>query len=132
MKEVFSMSKHELEKHRILSAVQNKEISQIKGAEILQLSTRQIRNLLYKLDSEGPKGLISKKRGKTSNRSFPSKFKNEILEIIQQNYSDFGPTLVKEKLFEKHQITISSETLRSWMTEAHYWSPKIKKGIYIV
>ena len=127
MKEVFNMSKQELEKYRVLSAIQNKEISQIKGAEILELTTRQVRNLLGNLNLEGPEGLISKKRGKPSNRCFLPKFKNEVLRIIQQNYLDFGPTLVKEKLFEKHQITISIETLRSWMTEAHYWNPKQRK-----
>jgi transposase InsO family protein len=127
MEEVLEMSNKELERFRILSAIKDKQISQIQGAQMLNLSTRQIHNLLKTLTILGPKGLISKKRGKSSNRSFNAKFKQEILSIIHHHYSDFGPTLIKEKLLEKHLIKISDETLRSWMIEANMWIPKQRK-----
>ena len=127
MEEILEMSNKELEYYRVLSMIKSKQLSQLKGAELLALSTRQVRNLLNKLETVGPKGLISKKRGKPSNRSYPPKFKHKVLSIIEKHYNDFGPTLIQEKLQEKHQCIISIETLRSWMTEAHVWIPKQRK-----
>ena len=37
---------------------------------------------------------------------------------------DFGPTLAGEKLVERHQIAVSKETLRHWMTEAGIWTSR--------
>lgn len=127
MEEVLTMSNKELERYRILNAVIDKQIKQNKGAELLKLSTRQVRNLIKDLKIHGPKALISKKRGKKSNRAYQSNFKQKILHIISHNYEDYGPTLAGEKLLEKHQIRVSNETLRTWMTETNIWIPKQRK-----
>jgi hypothetical protein len=46
------------------------------------------------------------------------------IELIREHYSDFGPTLAREKLIERHQIAVSKETLREWMTEAGIWTSR--------
>lgn len=129
MEELVEMSTKELERYQILEAIKNKHITQAKGATLLKLSTRQVRNLMRQMVLNGPKSLRSKKRGKASNRCYPLQFKRQILHLIEQNYEDFGPTLVSEKLFEKHQIKLSDETLRQWMIESHLWVPKQRAKI---
>ena len=44
-----------------------------------------------------------------------------MLELVRQNYRDFGPTLASEALLERHSIEVSRETLRKWMVEAGLW-----------
>ena len=44
-----------------------------------------------------------------------------VLELVRQNYRDFGPTLAAEVLLERHGIEVSRETLRKWMVEADVW-----------
>ena len=44
-----------------------------------------------------------------------------MLELVRQNYRDFGPTLAAEVLLERHGIKVSRETLRKWMVEAGVW-----------
>jgi transposase InsO family protein len=127
MEEILEMSNKELECYHILSQINNGHISQLKGAELLGLSARQVRNLLHRLNIDGPKGLISKKRGHPSNRSYDPKFKQRVLEIIRQHYEDFGPTLISEKLKENHQVTVSDETIRSWMMQTNMWTVKQRK-----
>lgn len=39
-------------------------------------------------------------------------------------YQDFGPTLACEKLVERHQLSVSKETLRQWMTAAGLWTSR--------
>jgi transposase InsO family protein len=127
MEEVFTMSKKELERHQIISAVKNKQITQIKAANLLDISTRQVRNILTKYIKNGSQALISKKRGKRGNNSYDDTFKSKTLKLIEEKYQDFGPTLAAEKLLENHQIKISNETLRTWMIEKNLWIPKQRK-----
>lgn len=122
MQEILEMSKKELDRLHVIKKLLDKQITQKKAAEVLKLkSDRQVRNLLNSYKKHGTKGLISKHRGKPSNRSYDSKFKQQTLSLIRERYPDFGPTFAAEKLFEFHNITISEETLRKWMIEDHLW-----------
>lgn len=121
------MSNKEFDRLDILKKVKGKTITQVKAAELLGISDRQIRNLLRLLSKHGPKGLISKKRGNASNRQYESSKKEEILKLITSKYENFGPTLAIEKLLENYQIKVSRETIRKWMIERHLWIPKTKK-----
>lgn len=131
MQEILQMSKNELNKYHILEQVLQKNIRQNKAAKLLNISDRQIRNLLSVYKKEGPKGLISKKRGKSSNRAFNQNFKQQVISIIRERYPDFGPTFAREKLLEVHNIKVSTETLRAWMIEERLWiSRKSKPKIH--
>jgi hypothetical protein len=41
-----------------------------------------------------------------------------MLDRHRVNYADFGPTLAREKLFERHGLLIGHETLRGLMRDA--------------
>ncbi len=91
------------------------------------LSRRQVYRLLKKYQKEGPAGLVSKRRGLQSNRAYPKEFRQNAIAIIRGKYSDFGPTLAAEKLFENHSISISKETLRQWMIEEALWATRTQR-----
>ena len=74
--------------------------------------------------TEGPAGLISRRRGRSSNRRKPEAVRTKALSVIRERYWDFGPTLAAEKLREVHQITLGRETLRLWMIEAGIWADR--------
>jgi hypothetical protein len=44
-----------------------------------------------------------------------------VLNLVREHYSDFGPTLAREKLLERHGLLISRETLRGLMRDADLW-----------
>ena len=45
-------------------------------------------------------------------------FRETVLAIVRERYSDFGPTLAAEKLSELHGVDLGVETLRQWMIDA--------------
>ena len=59
---------------------------------------RQIYRLLDAFQARGPDGLISRKRGRPSNRELGPVFRETVLAIVRERYGDFGPTLAAEKL----------------------------------
>ena len=100
------MSKKNLDRLHLLKKVEDKEITQLCAARLLNLSERQIWNLVYRLRTEGPQGIVSKLVGKPSNRQIPNEHKQQVLELIHANYPGFWPTLAAEKLAERDGIVV--------------------------
>ena len=65
------MSSKEVDRELILGKVQEKQISLIQASQLLSLSYPQTKRIWSRYKVEGRKGLISQKRGKTSNRAVP-------------------------------------------------------------
>lgn len=132
MEEVVKMTTKELDRYSILLKVQEKQLTQKNASDLLGIKERQIRNLLTKMSKEGVKGIISRHRGKPSNHKKSNEFKQLVISLLKEQYENFGPTLVKEKLQERHGLKISVETLRQWMIEESLWIPrKTKKKLHL-
>lgn len=128
MEKIVLMSKKEFKTEQIIKKVIAKKMKQHEAAKELKLSTRQIRRKVKAYRKSGSEGLISKKRGKASNRRLPEEFIYNVLLLIKEKYYDFGPTLATEKLWELDQIKISVETVRQLMIKNNFWKGKTRKS----
>ena len=115
------MSQKELHRLELIQRIRGGSLSVVEAAELLRLSRSQVHRLLQAYDLAGADGLVSKKRGRPSNRRHSEDFRNLVLDLVREHYVDFGPTLAAEKLIERHRIAVSKETLRQWMMEAGLW-----------
>jgi transposase len=120
-KDIIMLSQQELTRVHIVHKILNKELKHKEASKILSLSERHIRRIVGRVKDEGDQGIAHKSRGKPSNRRFPLKLKNKALKCYRRSYSDFGPTLASEKLFEREKIKVHQETLRNWLIEAGDW-----------
>jgi Winged helix-turn helix len=91
------------------------------AAALMDLQRRQVYRLLDAFRAHGPDALISKRRGRPSNRAHGAAFRQTCLGIVRDRYEDFGPTLAAEKLAEVHGLPIGVETLRQWMIDDGIW-----------
>ena len=112
------MSVKELRRLAVIHQVMEKKIRQIEASRLLDLSVRQIRRMVRRVQKEGDRGLAHRSRGKRSNRAIDERKKTHVLGLCAKQYGDFGPTLAAEKLGERDGIGISDETLRLWLLEA--------------
>jgi hypothetical protein len=122
-----TMSANELNRLEILGRVLERRLTQSQAAEQLGLSVRQAERLCRKLRLGGRQALVSKKRGRPSNRKLPEALRERALALVLSRYADFGPTLAAEKLSEQHGLLISVETLRRWMIEVEIWVPRSQR-----
>ena len=127
MKGVISMSVKELERIDVMDKLLEKRIKQKHAAKQLGISVRQVHRILKRYRKDGPLGLTHKSRGRVSNRLLPEEKREQIINLIKTNYSDFGPTLACEKLLERHGILSSKETVRKLMIAENLWLPKKKR-----
>src|SRR3990167_5243709 len=131
MNEVISMSRKEAERVGILQRLSAREIRQRHAAKQLGISVRQAKRLLKAYRQHGAAGLVHKGRGRTGNRAIPVEEKDRMMALVQEQYSDFGPTLAWEKLREAHGCTHSDETIRSFMIAYGIWKPKQRKLLIV-
>lgn len=127
MGDLLPMTQKELYRYTLIQKVNDKQLTQIKAAELLGISARQLRKLQIRVRNEGPCGVISKHRETGGNHRKPDQLKQSVLALVREKYEDCGPVFTKEKLEEWHDINISAETLRLWMIEAHLWIPRKKR-----
>mgnify|MGYP001605338418 CR=1 FL=1 len=112
------MSVKELRRLHVIHQVIEKQVTQEKAGELLELTDRQVRRMVKRVRREGDRGLAHRSRGKPSNRAIDGKTKARVMAVYGTAYADFGPTLASEKLFERDGIPISDETLRLWLLQA--------------
>ena len=116
----------ELKRLHVIRKVLEKGIKQVKAAEILGLSRRQVRRIVKRVKLEGDKGVVHKSRGQPSKRRIPEEIKDKIIGLYRLQYGDFGPTLASEKLEERDNLRVSDETLRLWLLESGDWEKRRK------
>jgi transposase len=111
----------------VIERVIDRRLTQREAARMLGLTSRQVRRLRRAYERDGPSGLASKRRGRPSNRRLPAALRQEALATVHSRYEGFGPTLAHEKLTELHDLGLSVETLRHWMTEDGLWVPRARR-----
>ena len=121
---VVAMSHGELSRFDTLKRVQRGELRVEDAGILLGLKRRQVFRLLKRMRSEGASGLVSRKRGRPGNRRYSDAFRDQVIALVREHYSDFGPTLAKEYLAERHGITLACETLRQFMISAGLWKDR--------
>lgn len=121
------MTIKEANRYLVMKRIESKKINLKRASYELNLSYRQAKRIWREFSREGPKCLISKKRGRLGNRSLDQGIKEKILKLIRGKYIDYGPTLIKEKLEEKHSLRLAKETIRQLMIKDKLWNPKKKK-----
>jgi transposase len=124
MEGILAMSATERERLRVIEAIREGRLTQRAAAQRLGLSVRQVKRLCRAHRRRGAAGVVSRRRGRPSNRRIPRTEQRRILALVGRHYRDFGPTLAAEYLAERHGYRHSVETLRQWMIGAGMWQPK--------
>jgi len=123
------MSKKEITRLEAMQRFKDKRLKQKEAARMLGISTRQVKRLYRAYRQKGAPGLVSQRRGRASNNRLDAGVLQQALDLIQEKYADFGPTLAHEKLTEVHGIKLSRESVRKLMIAEELWKPKRPKQV---
>lgn len=96
----------EINRLKILQDVIDRNLRPGQAAEMLGITPRHCSRLLKRYRQSGPLGMNNQSRGRTGNRLLPTSLTDQALNIIREHYSDFGPTLAREKLEEVHGLVV--------------------------
>lgn len=123
--DIILMSFKEIERLRIIHKVLDKQVTQVKAAEILGLSERQVGRIVKRVRNGGDQSIAHRRRGQVAANKMPEELEDRIGEIVRDEYADFKPSLAAEKLWECQRIRVGREKLRQIMIERGLW--KVRK-----
>ncbi|WP_065377357.1 ISNCY family transposase [Ensifer adhaerens] len=118
---LIAMSERDLQRIEVLSKVIAGRMTLASAARVLELSTRQVRRLLERINTGGAASIRHKAIGRPSNNRISDGVRDYAVTLVRERYADFGPTLAAEKLAERDGLTVSRETLRQWMADDGLW-----------
>ncbi len=121
------MSRKEVNRLDIIKRLLRKEINGTEAAELLKITSRQVRRLKSRVKAFGAKGLTHRARGRKGNRALPENERARIASLLHRRYADFKPTFAAEKLGELHRIHRDPKTVRSIMIAEGLWKPRHRK-----
>jgi transposase len=122
------MSQKEVCRLGVIRRVLDEGLAQAQAAQLLGLSTRQIKRLCRRVREQGAQGLVSRRRGRSSARRIGSQQRDRYVALVRQHYADFGPLLAHEYLRHEHGFAWSVETLRGWMIQAGLWQARRRRA----
>jgi transposase len=117
----------EEEKLAVINDCLSGKITKGQAATMLGISTRQIKRLKKNVRAHGAEAVVHGLKGKLGNHHIEQAVKEKALKTIRETYADFKPTFATEKLDENHNIRISPETTRRWMSMEKLWKPRKQK-----
>jgi len=115
------MSVRERERSHLVRRYVEGGLSQREASERLGIGVRQFKPLVRAWRAEGDAGLVSRQRGRASNRRLKEAERERIETLLRGKYQGFGPTPVAEKLLELDGIKVSAETLQQMQIRLGLW-----------
>src|SRR5258706_11878471 len=99
---VIAMSRTEIDRMSVLQDLAANRIKVTEAATLMSLGRRQVFRLAKAYARRGPEALVSRRRGRPSNRSYPAGLRDAPIRIIIERYPGFGPTLAAAELAQLH------------------------------
>ena len=90
------------------------------AAELMGISSRQLRRWRKRLEERGHKGLLDRRRGAPSRRRVPKAKAEQILSLYREKYFDLNVWHFHEKLVEDHQIGLSYTWVKQALQAVHW------------
>lgn len=125
--DISALPERVVDRIKLIEHWKNGLITQAEAAKALKISERHFRRLIRSYEAQGAAALASQRKGLPANNRISEPLKQQSLNLIQEYFYDYGPTLAAEKLNEYFNIKVSKETTRQWMIEAGFWRHKQKK-----
>jgi transposase len=125
-----AMRGRERERLVVIAQVCGKVLSEGLAAKRLGICVRQVKRLVRAYRAAGDAGLVSRQRGRASNRRLAlvvGERAGELLSGKCGKYRDLGATLACEKLAELEGIFVSRATIRPLQIRLGLWKPKRRR-----
>jgi transposase len=116
--------------HEVLLRASAGKIKWWQAAELMGISSRQLRRWRKRLEEHGHKGLLDRRRGTPSRRRVAKAKSEEVLSLYRDKYFDLNVRHFHEKLVEDHQIGLSYTWVKQTLQTAGLVKRKAKRGVH--
>jgi len=118
---------NELQKYEIIKKVAHGKTSKNRAAVTIGVTKRTINRLLVKYNTFGKEGFVHGNRNKKPSTSKIDTIKNEIVTLYDLKYEGFNFKHFHEKLIEDEGYEVSETSVRNWLKQEGFISPKANR-----
>ncbi|MFB3093771.1 MAG: ISNCY family transposase [Dehalococcoidia bacterium] len=122
-----ALTERDRERLWVLKAKQAGRLRTKEASERLGVTRRHVRRLVRDLRRRGDRAIVHGLRGRQGNRVTARRVRAKVLQLQAKLYADYGPTLLAERLSERHGIELSPETLRLWLIAEGRWKRRRRR-----
>ena len=112
MKEEVTLNQKEQKRLLVLNELLAGRLTGQEAAEVLGLSLRHTRRIIAAYRQEGAAVLAHGNRGKRSHRRIAESAEEKVVALAKGQYHDYNNCHFAEELEERHEILVSSSTVR--------------------
>src|ERR1019366_773015 len=116
--------------HEVLLRASAGKMKWWQAAELIGISPRQLRRWRKRLEEQGCKASLDRRRGAPSHRRVPKAKAEEVLSLYRDKYFDLNVRHFHEKLGEDHQIGLSYTWVKEALQGAGLVKRKAKRGVH--
>lgn len=122
------MTAEELKRVKVIENAVMGRITVVDAARLLKLSTRQVKRLKRRFESDCVEWVRHGNRGRPKPWALAEAMRRKIVELARGQYAGFNDSHLTEKLVEVEQIQVSRETVRRILRRAGMRSPQKRRA----
>lgn len=104
-----------------MEMLKSKQINQAEASDRIGVTVRQIKRIFKEYKEKGDEALNHGLIGKQSNNRIKEDEKEKIMALVREQFKDYKPTFITEKLLEVYGLEVKANTLRIWMIKEGLW-----------
>lgn len=121
------LTRDEKKKLKVIKRLINGEFNGTKAAQMLKVTTRQVRNLKRQVLNEGDAGIIHKNRYNKPANTYDEETRQTIAKLYRKEYRGTNFTEFAKIIQEENGYVQSRSTIYNILREKHIRSPQRKK-----
>jgi transposase len=125
---VIELTAEELKRVKVIENAVMGRITVVEAARLLKLSTRQVKRLKRRFESDCVEWVRHGNRGQPKPWALAEAMREKIVELARGKYSGFNDSHLTEKLGEVEEIQVSRETVRRILRRAGVRSPQKRRA----
>jgi len=106
---------------QVLEQVIRKSLSLKTGATLMKVCYRQAKRLVARYRTEGPRGLVHRRRGRAAPNALGPEIRERVLALLREVYSQFNDTHFVEMLEERERDgpPLAARGWLAWQLRGH-------------
>ena len=126
---IVKLTKDEKKKLKVIKRLLAGEFNGTKAAEMLKITTRQVRNLKRQVLNEGDEGVVHKNKYNKPANTYDEEIRQSIAKLYRKEYKGVNFTEFAKEIQEKYEYEQSRSTIYNILREKHIRSPQRKKNM---
>ena len=126
---IVKLTKDEKKKLKVIKRLLAGEFNGTKAAEMLKITTRQVRNLKRQVLNEGDEGVVHKNKYNKPANTYDEEIRQSIAKLYRKEYKGVNFTEFAKEIQDKYEFEQSRSTIYNILREKHIRSPQRKKNM---